>query len=332
MSSNPKVTVLIVNYNGKPYLGDCLSSICDTDYSNFEVVVVDSASSDGSVEFIKERFPGILLIESHENRGLGAGINLGIKHALGKRMSYVVFINTDTVVDKRWIKEAVRVAENDSLIGILGFAEFGDMTRTTYQDFLEAQQNFSKIEISYPFEGPGTLPFFMIRAMVFEELGLFDEKYFAYGDDNDFEWRVIRAGFRLAKINVPCFHKGMGSFKPYSLLAARLVMRNVLRLHLVHSSPGKCFQILKMLFNYACNPFLIYDEKDIQFRRFRPSDIFTNFLLFIYGICWNVYNLPKSLAVRRNTTRIVNLANERLRQNAVTKGGYVKDGIAENAR
>lgn len=313
MLKDPKVIVILVNYNGMRYLKECLSSINDSDYSKFEIVVVDNASKDNSVGFIKKNFPNVILIESKKNRGLGAGINMGIKYALDRETPYIIFINTDTIVDRRWIKESVAVVEKDPLIGILGFTEYGQMTKTNYQDFLEAQHNFSEVEVSYMSIGPGTLPFFMIKMDVFKELGLFDEKYFAYGDDNDFEWRVIRAGFKLVKINLPCFHQGMGSFRPYSVFAARLVMRNTLRLHLIHSSFSKIYQIIKMLFNYACNPFLKYDEKDIQFRRFRPSNIFINFLVLVYGIFWNLYNFPEILMTRRNTTKIVNLANERLK-------------------
>ena len=82
MSSEPKVVVVVVNYNGKRHLPDCLRSVLATDYSNFEVVLVDCASHDGSVEFMRATFPEVDIIDSKENRGLGAGNNLGVEHAL----------------------------------------------------------------------------------------------------------------------------------------------------------------------------------------------------------------------------------------------------------
>ena len=313
--SNPaikNVVVTIVNYNGRSYLHDCLSSICATDYSHFHIVVVDNASSDRSADFIEEHFPQVVLIRNEKNRGLPAGINIGAKYACALPASYVVFINTDTVVDRRWLRQAVEVAEGDPLIGILSFTEFGRATDTTYSDFLDAQRQFSKVKVSYSTNGPGQSPFFMIRMRVFEELGLFDEKYFAYGDDSDFEWRVIRAGFKLATINLPCFHHGMGTFKHYPLLASRLAIRNVLRLHLVHSSPRYTYRLMSRIFNFACNPWFKYDKKNYRFKRYRPSNIFVNFWVFAYAIVWNVYNLPNIIITRKRTTRIVSSVRKKI--------------------
>lgn len=316
---DPIVGVVLVNHNGKQLLKECLPVILNSDYSHFKVVVVDCASEDNSAEFVEQNFPDVFLIKCKKDPGLAAGNNLGIKYAAEISASYVICVNNDTEVDKRWIKEAVKAAETDPLLGIVGFAEYGKMTRTktTYKDFLEARDRFSVGKVTYVSDGPGTLPFFMVRMSVFMELGLFDEKYFAYGDDNDFELRVIRAGYKLAYINVPCFHQGMRSFKPFSLRAARLVMRNTLRLNLVHSSPSRVFIVMRSVFNYACNPFLKYDPSDLEFRRFRPSNIFINFRLFIYALWWNLINFPEVMMTRRQTTRVVNLVNERIKRGSL---------------
>lgn len=310
--TNPKVVVVLVNYNGKRFLPDCLSSIRETEYLNYEIVAVDNASKDGSAELIMKNYPKIVLIRSKKNRGLGAGINQGIKYALKIAADYILFINTDTIVAPCLIDQAVLAVKNNPRIGILGFTEYGIMTGTSRSDYLKAVQENSNLNISYVKSGPGTQPFFMINMKAIKMLGGFDEKYFAYGDDNDFELRMIRAGFKLAKINFPCFHHGMGSFKPFSIFAARLAMRNTLRLHLIHSSPRRIIQIVGEILNYSCNPFLKYNKNDIQFRRFRPSSIFVNLMLFIYVLGWNAYNIPLTLATRKKTAEVIKRCTERI--------------------
>jgi len=121
MKSDPKVSVIIVNWNGKRLLRDCLNSIERTEYSNFDVVVVDNGSNDGSVEMIRNEFQWVDIILNEANLGFVKANNIGIKHALKKGADYVFWLNNDTkILDKNWLKSLVQVAESDSRIGIVG--------------------------------------------------------------------------------------------------------------------------------------------------------------------------------------------------------------------
>lgn len=105
MSKPPFVSVIIVNYNGRTFIGECLNSVLQSEYPSFEIVVVDNASTDGSVEFIKKlTSPRIRLIENKKNLYFTGGSNLGARKARGKKL---IFLNSDTVVDKDWMKELV---------------------------------------------------------------------------------------------------------------------------------------------------------------------------------------------------------------------------------
>ncbi len=110
MSSSPRVSIIIVNYNGKHLLGECLTSVFAIAYPKeaYEVIVIDNNSSDDSVAFLSSHFPNIHLIRSDENLGFAGGNVLGLKNATGE---YIVLLNSDTKVDKLWLTELVKAAE-----------------------------------------------------------------------------------------------------------------------------------------------------------------------------------------------------------------------------
>lgn len=115
--SLPFVSIIIVNYNGKHLLSECLSSLSKLEYpkSRFEVIVVDNNSDDDSVPFIKTHYKQVKLIESHTNGGFTGGNNLGYQHAKGE---YIVLLNSDVTVDREWLSALVRAAA-DKDVGIV---------------------------------------------------------------------------------------------------------------------------------------------------------------------------------------------------------------------
>jgi len=113
----PLVSIIIVNFNDKRHLYRCLSSILKSEYPSFEIIVVDNGSTDGSVELVKKLFgnnPRIKLIQNERNLGPAAGRNIGAEVAKGR---YLAFLDNDTEVNPKWLKEAVKVMESDLTIG-----------------------------------------------------------------------------------------------------------------------------------------------------------------------------------------------------------------------
>ena len=101
-----KVTIVIPNYNGKHFMEPCLSSLSEQTYKNFHILVVDNASSDGSIEYMEENYPDIELIKLQKNFGFSKAVNIGIQHS---RTPYVILLNNDTTVDTRYVEEMVRL-------------------------------------------------------------------------------------------------------------------------------------------------------------------------------------------------------------------------------
>ena len=115
----PAVDVVTVNYNGRRYLPPFLDSVLAIDYppSRFGVVLVDNASSDGSVALVRERFPRVRVVEAGANLGFAGGCNLGIRSTAG---AYVALVNNDTIVGRDWLRPLVETAESDPRIGLVG--------------------------------------------------------------------------------------------------------------------------------------------------------------------------------------------------------------------
>jgi GT2 family glycosyltransferase len=111
--SYPKISISIVNLDGKDYLKDCLESIKELEYpaSALEIIVVDNGSTDGSVDFLKESYPDVKIIENPSNFGFAKANNQAAEAAAGE---YVAFLNNDTRVDKNWLIELLKPINNDS--------------------------------------------------------------------------------------------------------------------------------------------------------------------------------------------------------------------------
>lgn len=117
--SYPKAIVVTLNWNRKEDTIECLKSLLELDYANYEIVVVDNGSMDGSAQAIRQSFPNITVIENKENLGYSLGMNTGIKYALEQGVKYVLIMNNDTVIDKGALTELVKVAESDPTIGFV---------------------------------------------------------------------------------------------------------------------------------------------------------------------------------------------------------------------
>ncbi|MFQ5643676.1 MAG: glycosyltransferase [Thiogranum sp.] len=113
----PLVSVIIVNYNGKRFFDNLLPSIAAQTYPNYEVIVVDNASVDGSVDYVRRRYPDIRVVEAGANLGFAMGNNLGIDASRGE---FYALINNDTVVHPDWLGALVREAQKDAGIAAVG--------------------------------------------------------------------------------------------------------------------------------------------------------------------------------------------------------------------
>ena len=119
MKQSPNVYVVVINWNGRAFLQRCFDSLHDLDYTPVKLILVDNGSTDGSVEFVKQTYPDVRIIANPRNVGFCRGCNQGLRLAIQDNVPYVVLLNNDTEVDKRWLSELVSVAEQNARVGAL---------------------------------------------------------------------------------------------------------------------------------------------------------------------------------------------------------------------
>ena len=209
MSTEPETTVVIPNWNGCHLLERCLTALRAQTYPDFDIIVVDNGSIDGSVAYLREHFPEVHVIANEENRGFAAATNQGIRAAEGSRTSrFVVTLNNDTEVAPRWLASLVAAMESASEVGMCAsamlFAHRPEMINSAgiavdragiAWDRLGgaplAALGDAPVEVFGPCAGAA-----LYRRAMLEEVGLFDEDFFAYMEDVDLAWRARVAGWR----------------------------------------------------------------------------------------------------------------------------------------
>jgi GT2 family glycosyltransferase len=214
----PDVSVVIVNWNTRDFLRDCLQSVHrETMDVTFEVFVVDNASRDGSAEMVRTEFPSVHLIANAENRGFAAANNQALRIARGR---YALVLNPDTIVLENAIGKSVRIADGEPRVGVLGCQVLlrDDVVQMTCFQSPSATGLFlwlTKLERLIPksWFGGGqsyrdwdrrsardvdvvTGMYMLVRREAMEQTGLMDEDYFVYAEEADWCVRFGRAGWR----------------------------------------------------------------------------------------------------------------------------------------
>lgn len=218
--TDPKVAIIIVNWNGLRFLEDCLTAVYRQSYQNFEVFFVDNGSRDGSVAYVREHFQKAKIIALQENTGFAKGNNEGMKEAFKDRdIAYIVCLNNDTIVDVHWLASLVAVAQTDGSIGAVSSKAYfigGEVINNAGLIFEKVLQRNAKGGISMGYgltdqEAPelsreteifaagGVAPLY--RRDVLERLykrdgEVFDEDYFAYVEDLDLGFRIKGLGYK----------------------------------------------------------------------------------------------------------------------------------------
>jgi len=235
---SPLASVIVVNWNGKAVIEDCLHSLSQQTYSSLEIIVVDNGSIDSSVALIREKYGDLVhLVQNQANLGFAGGNNVGIRVSRGK---YILLLNNDATADPRWVEELVKVAESDPSIGmcaskIYSFDEPEILDSAggllIYRDGLSRgrgrlehdQGQYDQVEEVLLPSGCACL----YQRKMLDEIGLFDEDFFAYSDDTDLGLRGRIAGWRCLYVPTAlAYHRYSASTGRYSPLKAYLAERN----------------------------------------------------------------------------------------------------------
>ncbi|MBZ0158510.1 MAG: glycosyltransferase family 2 protein [Alphaproteobacteria bacterium] len=236
----PKVSIIIVNFNGERVIRECLTSLAGQSFRDFEVVLVDNGSADRSVtaveDFLKESGSAlrVKLITLPENRGFTGGNIEGLRHCSGE---YIALLNNDTEVEERWLEELVAAMESHPGAGICAskmiahdtgrIDSAGDIFSTALKGFKrgEGEPGERYCEEEYVFGACAGAALY--RRSMLEEIGFLDEDFFLIHEDTDLNLRAQLTGWRTVYVpSAVVFHKVRASIGAMSDTAVYYSLRN----------------------------------------------------------------------------------------------------------
>lgn len=300
-----KVSVIILNYNGRKNLGKilqrCLESVFETDYPLFEVLFVDNASTDNSIEYVRGMFSHdarLRIIQNEQNLGFAQGNNVGIRNAKGR---YIALLNSDTRVDPNWLKELVRAIQPSDVGAVqtkllqMDSADILDCAGG-FIDYYgyhfergrgEKSSKYSQSGEIFYAKGAGVL----FKPEVLEETGLFDPEIFVYFDETDLCWRIWLSGYKvLFAPKSIVFHKsGLTASKLQQKTRSYYYTRNHMLMLLKNYDLGNLFKVVlvSIIFEFR-NTFLFFVRRKPQVS-----------IAIIKALSWNLFHSKYTWAKRQ---------------------------------
>lgn len=220
--TDPYVISVILNTNRRDDTLDCLASLLRNTYSHHSIIVLDNASTDGSVEAIHTQYPEVQIVNLEENRGYAGNNNVGIQIALDHGADWVFIINEDTVIEDRCLTELVQFGEFDASIGIVGpmvyhhdepgVIQSGGGLLGPYWESIHLfkdEKDIGQLSTVHTVEWVSGCAI-MVRKAVIEDIGMLDPQFFYFWEETDWCLRATEAGWKI--IHVPSaklWHKGV---------------------------------------------------------------------------------------------------------------------------
>ena len=247
------IAVVVLNYNKKQDLLEALQSIFESDYPNFNVIVVDNNSSDGSADAVADRFPQAHLIRNPENTGVSMGRNVGWRYADSNLdFEYVIFLDDDTVVTRDFLSKLVEAYRKHPEAGVLAGKAYTNIetnqlmsvgiranlyTGLVY-DLGVGELDHGQYDVPREVDAAGGFAF-MVRAELFRRLDAFDERYSPYGwEDVDFSLRARKLGYTVRYVpDARLCHKGTKAGRKPKAGYERYKIKNYLFLLKQHANP-----------------------------------------------------------------------------------------------
>jgi len=233
----PEISVIIPNWNGKKYLKTCFDSLRNQTLKDFEIILVDNGSEDGSLEFTKKNYPEVKIIALSENTGFSKAVNIGIQRANGE---WIALLNNDTETHPNWLQNLKLAAEKYPQYWIfaskiLCFGERNKIDSAGDGLYINGvayrrghyQKDSNEFNQEQEVFGPcGAAALY--KKKLFDKIGLFDEDFFAFYEDVDLNFRAQLLGFKCMYIpSAVVYHIGHGTALKVSPLVKKLQTRNM---------------------------------------------------------------------------------------------------------
>lgn len=202
-----KVGIVIVNYNGGKFQNDCINTLYSMKCQDFEIIVVDSDSSDNSIELLRSSYPEVHILEQGENVGVAVGNNIGIKYSRSIGAEYTLLLNNDTELDENLLDKLLAEADENTVAvpkiyfydkkDLLWFAGGGMYWEKaiSYHEGI-GEKDFGQYDTNKLIEYAPTCCM-LLHNKIFEKIGFIDEKMFMYYDDTDLCVRLMDSDIKI---------------------------------------------------------------------------------------------------------------------------------------
>ena len=331
----PLVEVIILIYNGKENIENCLNSLKKTKYPNFIVTVLDQASSDGGPELVEEKHPWVNLIRNDKNDGFAGGNNKILKQSKAK---YCVLLNDDTEQDPNWIDELVKFAEQDEKISALqpkvlslrdrkkfehagacgGFMDIYGYPFCRGRVFFTTEEDKGQYDdIKEIFWSCGVAMF--LRMSILKEVGYLDEDFFCYSEEIDLDWRMNLAGYK--QFVVPSsiiYHIGGVTSNKNPYQKEYLLHRNTFITLLKNYSRETWWRVVPIKICLEMIDFFVF----LLFDPLRS-------LATLNANIWILFNLPKIIKKNKEVSKLRKVEDKEIMKRMVNKSvvlGYFLSG------
>ena len=293
----PKTATIIPNWNGQDYLAACIDSLLKQT-TEHTIVVVENGSVDKSDEILAGYGNKIVVLKQTKNLGFAGGVNVGIKYAIDNNYDFVALFNNDAIADKDWLKEMLGSFNKSPNIMIATPAilkadkEHLDALGTSYSIFGAPFPRFRNLSIKdikdepeYVFGGAGGASLY--RVELFKHIGLFDEDFFAYYEEDDINFRAQLMGYKVMTVpSSKVYHAIGGTSSKIKGFTAKQTAQNFWYLYTKNMPGWLYFKYLPLaLFWYL----LMFVNRTIN----------GLFVYFMKGFFTSLFNLPKTFTKRR---------------------------------
>ncbi len=214
MEHEPTVAIIILNWNSGLHTRDCLASLAQLDYGSCFTLVVDNGSTDRSLQHVRDEFPGVTILENGRNLGFTGGNNVGMEWAMGQGADYMLLLNDDTEVAPDFLHRLVEAAEADPAIGMAGpTIRYHDQPEVIWSaggEIDRARGRTRMAGLNEPDSGqfgptPRSVDFItgcalLVKRAVVEQVGLLDDRFFAYYEETEWCVRAAKKGFKIVHV------------------------------------------------------------------------------------------------------------------------------------
>lgn len=300
MTNKQLVSIIVVNWNAKDYLDNCISSLLDQTYDNFEIILVDNASSDDSVNFVKTNFPQVKIIQNNDNVGFAEGNNIGIENSIG---TIIALFNPDAVADKEWLSILVNALQSSEKIAAvtgkmyyLGDQYGKDAVFCTWSKIAPLSATPTNFYDDEPTSKVDYLSgaAMVVKREVLSKIGLLDKDYFLYFEETDMCARMIRGGYDLMYIpNALVWH----AVSPLSNTSNKIYFMERSRIRFALKNFDLLY-LVPFFFIFLSETFFVI-LRDIKNRKFLRSKTRLSVIL------WNLLNLKHILKKRKEDLNLL---------------------------